>query len=178
LIDCYHGDLPHIVDFSWRRSTNPDRDVEWEKFVKMIKDGLTVFFDQEMSEKSLNRHTFFVSFLHADEGTGSFVDKRIPVKQIRTEWEKGCYKATFVADEDWINDELTAKNSQLAEGVEVEITLRGSRIFSTKSKALDGEFLANKLPTGNGTQGGDFVDWFRVLPRGSQKPKAEIYKDF
>jgi hypothetical protein len=166
LINCYHGDLPHIADFSWRQSVNPKREVAWGTFVQMVQDGLVVYFDQEMSGESLNPHTFIVSFLHVDEGTGSIVDKRIPVEEIRTEWDNNCYKATFVAEADWINDELTARHSHLAGGVEIEITLRGSRILNKqKTKALDGEFLANKLPTGNGTQGGDFVDWFCVLPR-------------
>ncbi|HET9531899.1 MAG TPA: hypothetical protein VFQ92_16185 [Blastocatellia bacterium] len=178
LIYCHHGDLPHIVDFNWRERTYPDREIDWDTFVQMINEGLTVYFDQEMSDESLNRHTFIVSFLHVDEGTGAFIVKRIPAMEIETGWAGDCYKATFIADKDWIDDELTAKNSQLADGVEVEITLRGSRIWSSKSKALDGEFLADKLPTGNGTQGGDFLDWFRVRARGEEKPKAEAYKDF
>jgi hypothetical protein len=178
LINCYHGDLPHIADFNWRHSVYPKREVAWGTFVKMVKDGLTVYFDQEMSGASLNQHTFIVSFLHLDEGTGSIVDKRIPVKEIQTGWDNNCYKATYIADADWVNDELTAKNSQLAEGVEVEITLRGSRILNKqKTKALDGDFIADKLPTGNGTQGGDFVDWFRVLPRTAEEAKAAPNKN-
>jgi hypothetical protein len=39
----------------------------------------------------------------------------------------------------------------------------------TPGKGLDGDYLADKLPTGNGTQGGDFVDWFRVLPPGPKR---------
>src|SRR5262245_55835742 len=77
LINCYHGDLPHIADFSWRQNVYPKREVAWGTFVQMVKDGLTVYFDQEMWSASLNQHTFIVSFLHIDEGTGSIVDKRI-----------------------------------------------------------------------------------------------------
>ena len=185
LIDCYHGDLPHIVDFDWRKETQHDHQMDWKTFVDMMDPnksdrGLTVTFDQQMNKDSLNSHTFIVTFLHVDEGTGSLINKRIP-GTVKTGWkdgkENGCFQATFVADQDWYKDELLAKNNELADGVEIEIVLRGSRILNTQTpaKALDGEFLANKLPTGNGTQGGDFVDWFQVLPRNA---KADPYPNF
>jgi hypothetical protein len=37
------------------------------------------------------------------------------------------------------------------------------------TRALDGNFIGGNLPSGNGTQGGDFVSWFSVEP----KPKEE-----
>ena len=37
------------------------------------------------------------------------------------------------------------------------------------ARALDGNFIGGNLPSGNGTQGGDFVSWFSVEP----KPKEE-----
>jgi hypothetical protein len=33
------------------------------------------------------------------------------------------------------------------------------------AKALDGNFIGGKLPSGNGTQGGDFESWFYVEPK-------------
>jgi len=33
------------------------------------------------------------------------------------------------------------------------------------ARALDGNFIGGKLPSGNGTQGGDFVSWFSVEPK-------------
>jgi hypothetical protein len=42
-------------------------------------------------------------------------------------------------------------------------------IYSGVGKALDGNFIGGNLPSGNGTQGGDFVSWFSVEP----KPKEE-----
>lgn len=185
LIYCHHGDLPHIVDFSWQKHTYPEREVVIDTFLQMMKDGLTVYFDQEMTPESLNPHTFIVAYLHRDTGTGAFVENRIPVKEIRTEWIDGCFAATFVATERWISKELDTDDSEIRStlpnvepGVNVEITLRGSRIWSTKGKGLDGDYLADKLPTGNGTQGGDFVDWFRVVPPEAKKPYGKPYEDF
>lgn len=189
LINCHHGDLPHVVDFNWRKYAYSQgeaggeptgRQMDWESFVRLIKGGLTVYFDQEMAAESLNPHTFFLTFFDRQEETGTFVVKRIPAKRILypTEQKGPCYEATFFADEGWVEDELTSKNSELAVGVDIEITLRGSRIWSKKGKALDGDFLADKLPTGNGTQGGDFVDWFHVVRRDTDKPKAKTYGGF
>lgn len=174
LIYCHHGDLPHIVDFSWRPKTSVNREVEWNDLLDMMDEKAaqpsppTVFFDKDMESASLNEHSFYLSFLHKEEGTGHFFEKRIPGKVVSGK-TGDCYTATFVADQDWVKDELNSKNSQLAAGVDVEITLRGSHIRSVDGKALDGEFLSGRLPTGNGVQGGDFVDWFRVLKR---EPKS------
>jgi hypothetical protein len=185
LIYCHHGDLPHIVDFSWRRYIQPQREVTWETFVQMMKEGLTVYFDKEMSAESLNRHTFIVSYLLRDSGTGAFVENRIPVRRIQSGRAGTCYTATFLATDRWTKHELDVDDSELIRqtpgvevGVDIEIKLRGSRIWSQEGKALDGDFLAGKLPTGNGTQGGDFVDWFRVLPPGGRQATAETFKDF
>jgi len=183
LIYCNHGDLPHIVDFTWRKAY-PTREIGVDEFTQMMRDGLTVYFDQPMNPDSLNRHTFIVAYMLRDSGTGCFVEQRIPVQEIRTGWDGDCFYATFVATERWISKELDAEDSELIaslpnleSGVDVEVTLRGSRIWSDAGKGLDGDYLADKLPTGNGTQGGDFVDWFRVLPPGPKKTKAKSYKN-
>jgi hypothetical protein len=184
LIYCHHGDLPHVVDFSWRKRTYPSREVNIQTFVQMMREGLTVYFDQEMTPASLNRYTFIVSYLHRDSGTQTYREKRIPVKEIRAGRAGDCYTATFVAKDDWLRDELETGSTELRAdtryepGVSIEITLRGSRIWSTRGKGLDGDYLADKLPTGNGTQGGDFVDWFLVVPHDEKQPKGETYEHY
>src|SRR5215213_57100 len=183
LIHCHHGDLPHIVDFSWRKVAYPDRKVDFGTFVEMMKRGLKVYFDRKLEPRSLNRNTFIVSYIYRETGTGTFIAKRIPVARIHSDAEGNCYTATFVAHRDWVDGELDRPDSELRadtryeSGVTVEIVLRGSRIWSEDGKGLDGDYLADKLPTGNGTQGGDFVDWFRVMPS-TEKQKEDPYRDF
>jgi len=182
LIYCNHGDLPHIVDFSWRTHAYPSRQVPFDVFLKMIRDGVTVYFDQTMMGESLNPRTFMLCYLCRESGTQTYLRKQIPTAAIRSEQVGDCYATTFVARTDWIHDELDSPNSELLAdtryepGVSVEIILRGSRIWSTAGKALDGDYLADKLPTGNGTQGGDFVDWFRVMPPTTKKTKGKSYE--
>jgi hypothetical protein len=40
LIYCNHGDLPHIVDFTWRKAY-PTREIGVDEFTQMMRDGLT-----------------------------------------------------------------------------------------------------------------------------------------
>ena len=188
LIYCHHGDLPHIVDFNWRRAAYPERRVSFNTFLQMMRKGLKVYFDKEMNPDSLNPNTFIVSYIYRETGTGTFIAKRIPADQIYSDLEGNCYTATFVPQKIWLDGELDRPDSELRadtryeEGVTVEIVLRGSRIWSEEGKGLDGDYLADKLPTGNGTQGGDFVDWFKVMPstyeRPEEEPRAEPFEDF
>jgi hypothetical protein len=178
LIYCHHGDLPHIVDFNWPKPGAPNRELEWDDFVQLMKDGLVVYFDREMVPDSLNAHTFFVSFFHEDPDSGNLFVKRIPAREVNSGYDDGCYKTVWLPDPAWYEDELLSQKSQLRGGVDVEITLRGSRIWDSRGKGLDGAFLADKLPTGNGTQGTEFVDWFSVLPREDKKGKAKSYNDY
>lgn len=179
LIYCHHGDLPHIVDFNWRKLTaNPSREIDWDSFVKLVEKGLKVYFDQEMTQVSLSSQTFFLSFLHEDPDSGNIFVKRIPAEAVKVDHENKCCTATWLPDKAWFNDELISAKSQLRGGVVLEVTLRGSRIWDERGKALDGAFLKDRLPTGNGTQGTEFIDWFRVLPRSNKKSKGKVYEDF
>ena len=173
LIYCHHGDLPHIVDFNWRETAGPERELEWNEFVELVKGGFRVYFDREMKPESLNLHTFFLTFLHEDRDSGNLFVKRIPAREIKSEVYEGCPTALWLPDLKWLDDEIESQRSHLADGCDVEITLRGSRIWDSRGKGLDGAFLADKLPTGNGTQGTEFIDWFRVLKRQGQR-----YEDF
>jgi hypothetical protein len=177
LIYCHHGDLPHIVDFNWRQPAGPKRELNWETFVDLMKKGMTVYFDQEMESASLNPQTFILSFLHEDPDSGNVFVKRFPAQRVKSDVIDGCYTAAWLPDPAWFEDEVLGQKSQLRGGVVVEITLRGSRIWDKDRRGLDGAFLADKLPTGNGTQGTDFIDWFTVLPRDDKKSK-EKYSDF
>jgi len=181
LIKCYHGELPHIVDFSWRKYAYPKREMTFDAFLQMIREGVTVYFDDEIEEASLNPHTFIIAYLYRETGTGTYIRKQIPVEAIDSDKVGDCYRATLHARPDWIKDELETPNSELSAdtryeaGVDVEIILRGSRIWNKHKKGLDGEYLADRLPTGNGTQGGDFFDWFRVVPS-EEKQKGKSYE--
>lgn len=168
LIQCYHGDLAHIVDFCWRKETHAKRtrSVSWEWFMGKMRDGLTVHFDRPMDPKSISRHTFIVTVTFPDPESGRIRCERVPASQRPVVEEHGdCSKATFTACPKWLTHERGT--TEMKDGFEVEITLHGSNIYSRgydghPGKALDGDFIRQMLPTGNGTPGGDFLDWFHV----------------
>lgn len=167
LIACFHGDAPRIVELRWRRATRGEGVVDWNRFTGIVRGGLTVVFDRPIDPATLHRRSFLVAALVPEAGTGYTVRKYFPCKAIeyRENEDAGCYLATFHPEEAWVEDELEGRHSELAEGVDVEIVLRGSLIVDEDGRALDGEYIDGRLPTGNGVQGGDFVDWFRVGPR-------------
>lgn len=168
LIECYHGDLAHIVDFNWREQTHgaKSRRVSWEWFSRLMREGLTVDFDHPMDPHSLSRHTFIVTLTFADPDSGRIRTERVPPQRKPDVQPYGaCSRATFYASTLWLADEHNL--SALSNGFGVEITLHGSNIYTDDSngqprKALDGDFIGEQLPTGNGTPGGDFFDWFQV----------------
>jgi hypothetical protein len=178
LIECRHGDLAHIVDFNWRSETHGknSRRVSWEWFFDRIREGLTVDFDHPMDPRSISHHTFVVTLTFPDRDSGRVLAERVPPgKRPTVEQYGNCSRATFQADPDWLADER--RLSALRDGFGVEITLRGSNIYAIgqggrPGKALDGDFIGELLPTGNGSPGGDFFDWFHVTakPHNPQTP--------
>ena len=171
LINCFHGDLPHIMQINWGHKKHYD----WEGLVGVLKGGLKVTFNTQMQSETINLHTFLLAVIKEDEATGYRIMKYIPAEKIETQDSedpngKPCtMQVTFIVEEGWIDDELDGAHSELRYGAQFEVILRGSSIMSIGGKALDGDFIGGNCPSGNGTQGGDFVSWFSVEP----KPIAE-----
>jgi hypothetical protein len=192
LIECFHGDLPHVVAFGWRKLTHVDRKMKWAEFIHLlVNNKMAVIFDQPMREETINSHTFLVSVRVVEKGTGYWINKQIPCERIEHHRIKRdslghCHMAVFVPETDWVEDELDDHHSEVADGTEVDVTLVGSLITAENGKALDGDFIGYRLPSGNGTQGGDFKDWFAVEARpdtyqpaaARTKPKGERIEDF
>lgn len=181
LIQCYHGDLPHIIDINWSDLHGRDN-IGWEDFEEIVNEGLTVTFDKVMDTKTINRHTFLFAAITVDEETGYRLMRYIPsakegfINTTREIKDKQVSIVTFKVEDDWKGDEMEGGHSGIAKGADFEIILRGSSILSTDRKALDGDFVGGKFPTGNGTQGGDFVSWFSVAPRGASTASSSERK--
>jgi hypothetical protein len=167
LIRCYHGDLPHIVGTSWDQYVNAQHEMSFEDFRNIIPE-FTVYFDMPMEAATLNKHSFLITVITADDDTGYREPHYVPATDIRL-GEDGK-TAIFQVDEVWITDTFGARSRIRRHGGDIEIMLRGSLILSqrqedgTSGKALDGDFIGRQYPTGNGVQGGDFISYFSVLP--------------
>lgn len=174
LIYCHHGDLPHINSTSWEHTER----YQWDKFIELMGNGLEVTFNKHMQSHTINKHTFLFAVIKEEEATGYRIVKYIPAGKIETENEnfegKTCTrKATFFVEEGWRGDEVRGTHSELRNGAQFEVILRGSSIMSCDGKALDGDFIGGHLPSGNGTQGGDFVSWFSVGPKQAKGPAGK-----
>src|SRR5262249_40509520 len=107
-----------------------------------------------------------VTLTFVDPDSGRIRTKRIPAEEIPVvKYDGECSSATFKACSKWLAEErnFTALRDEFG----VEITLHSSNIYALgqdekPNKALDGDFIGGQLPTGNGTPGGDFFDWFQV----------------
>ncbi len=166
LIDCFHGDLPHIVgvdgvDFG-------QESMPWQAFRKLMKAGLTVRFDQRMVPETLNDKTFRIAVITEDEDTG-YQDRRfVPAEEVLYR-EDGELSATFKPAGFWFKDTFAGGSRLKRHGGDVEVIVRGSSVMGAGGKALDGDFIGGRFPTGNGVQGGDFFIGFSVS---SQKEES------
>ncbi|MCE8424079.1 MAG: hypothetical protein J5U16_09160, partial [Candidatus Methanoperedens sp.] len=172
LINCYHGDLPHITSINWPHG----KDIKWSQFVDLIRrneknpdddgPGLQVGFDREVTGVDARTFLFIVKYREDREG-GFSEDRYIPGKVF---YDDKIKKWVFKVDLDWCID---LRISALQEGAGFKIVLRGDHILDKETnKALDGNFIGGKLPSGNGNQGGDFVSWFFV----EENPDYENHK--
>lgn len=191
-ISCYHGDLPRVIDIElgyyepisgqileqFEQTANDpvsitqihDKTISWDKLKGM--NGLKVTFNKFMDYDSINEHTFLIAIITIEHSTRYRLLKYIPSEKIEfIDNDDETTSAIFKFEKTWMEDELEDEKrsaiTQSNEGADFEIILRGSSIFSNeenkKGKALDGSF-SGEFPSGNGTQGTDFVSWFHVKP--------------
>lgn len=170
LINCFHGDLPHIIGINWPKPF--DGSMEWATFENIMENyGLQVTFDRDMKADTLNDKTFLFCVKHVDPDTGYYECKYIPPAE-SIAYDSCSKTAIFRVNEKWINDVFKGF-STIQAGAEFFVILRGDHIMDFENKkALDGNFIGGMLPSGNGTQGGDFVSWFSV----KQKPTETAAK--
>jgi hypothetical protein len=62
-------------------------------------------------------------------------------------------------------DEAYARDHLDMRSFDMFVTLRCDLVTDTRGLAVDGDFIAHRLPTGNNVQGGLFESWIRVRPR-------------
>ncbi|GMT47978.1 MAG: hypothetical protein IEMM0007_1544 [bacterium] len=173
LINCFHGDLPHIVDFNWPKPK--DGAMEWKDFENMMKkEGFQVTFDRDMNEKTIHDRTFLFLVKEEVSGAGYFQYRYVPSASIK--YDKDSRKVTFLPTKEWHGDVFEGYSEIKKEGGVCTVVLRGDHIMDVNNKkALDGNFIGGELPSGNGSQGGDFVSWFSVKSKGQvpKPPKPE-----
>jgi hypothetical protein len=177
LVHCFHGDLPRIVKFSWQHLH--DRHIAWEQFKDLVESGLSVRFNQPMKPGSINNHTFLFAAIIKGAKAGYRTREYIAAEKIFAENRNTEF--TFEVEKRWINDEIDEKGfSALREdrfGIDFEILLMANSIVGENGKALDGHFNGKDLPSGNGTQGGDFLSWFHLETLEGDQKQEQKHKE-
>lgn len=186
LIECFHGNLPHVTDVSWRKEKKVNGAWwSYKEFQEMIsgrraaqgknedKKGLTVTFDKRMDPDTVNDHTFVVQVRLEDQETGNIRYDQVPGT---ISYDEASRTATFTFETEWINDIYLGHSWLREKGGELMVIIKGDFIMGCRedekpAKALDGNFVGGQLPSGNGTQGGDFVSWFYVEAKPEKKKR-------
>lgn len=167
LINCFHGDLPHVIEINWKKN---GATIPWEDFKSGIyTDGVKVWFDQKMNGNTINANTFLFMVKMEDPETGNSKYEQVP-GSISYNYDAGGSIATFTIESAWLEDVYFGYSTIREKGGEFMVVLRGDFIMSVEengrpAKALDGNFIGGKLPSGNGTPGDDFISWFFVGPK-------------
>ena len=133
-----------------------------------------------MEKDTINTDSFSLLVKQENPETKTFRYECVPGKvEYHYEEETGKSTATFTIDSGWDTGVLSKMSPQCS-ALEFMVVLKGDFILSAEEngkpvKALDGNFIGGNLPSGNGTQGGDFVSWFWVrLPHaGSAESQQE-----
>lgn len=177
LIDCFHGDLPHVININWPKPE--EGPLPWNVFENMMTNvGVEVTFDKKMDEGTLNENTFLFMVKETERETGYFQYKCIPSNGFDfAKSDSQRTVATLKLDKRWLA-EVFEGYSAIQEGAEFLVLLRSDHIMSMSEnrKALDGNFIGGILPSGNGVQGGDFVSWFSVNAKEEAKEEKTSRK--
>jgi hypothetical protein len=178
LIHCFHGDLPHVIGMNWEDN---DAKLAWDTFANeegfIYNEGLQIFFDLKMNPDTINDHTFLFWVKRGDPDTGNYHYEQIPPEQVSYTYNNETKEsvAKFVVSEKWHAETYLGYSRILDKRIgEFMVVLKGDFILSAEEdgrpiRALDGNFIGGKLPSGNGTQGGDFISWFSVEESGQER---------
>ena len=157
LINCLHKDLAHITEINW----NPNGRYDTAEFLDLLtRKHLEITFDRPLRHHTVTDPRSFRLSIYVPLDDGSCpVHLLIPVERI----EYYDNKAVYYFDHDCIEHQLRRECNRLKKPAEVELILHGSMVLDKKGRALDAE-LIEKLPTGNGVEGGEFITYFTVGP--------------
>lgn len=160
-------DWPTIEKISWDNDTELSLD-------QLLGDGLVITFSRAMDPASLSLDTVIVT-LEIPHESGAGHVPLILHGEVKPQNET---ELVFRPDRPneleevlpaWLDREADFES----EGLLCRVVLKGNAIFDEDGRHLDGEAfggraddaIALRLPSGDGTEGGDFESWFYLVER-------------
>ena len=117
--------------------------------------------DHDYSATGINRSTLTVAAFDPSgdqfEVTPLFNDEHPPF------WDAEQCAAVFTINEDWLEGRDTIA------GDIVHVSLKCDFVLDCNGRAVDGDHLRGRRPTGDGIEGGTFESWFRVIDDGTER---------
>lgn len=146
-IECYESNLAHVESINWKHNGDTPINEIGSNETNFIR--LKVTFDKDMLSKTINEHTFLVMVRRDEEDYHYY---------------HYDYLRADVIGVDAREAKFTIYGADRFIGHEIKVALKSDFIQDKDEKALDGNFIGGKLPSGNGFQGGDFESWFKLTP--------------
>lgn len=148
--------LTHIVGVNWPHGG----EVSLSALRDEMQGKLKVRFDRKLFEADgdatgINAYTFVVQYGGVQQQV-----EFLPFDLDHPPGVEDDCTAVFTIDEDYTSPK---GRFSLANNV-VYVTLKCDFILDCHEKPVDGNHLRGRLPSGNGTPGGVFESWFRVVP--------------
>lgn len=145
LIECYESNLAHVESINWKHNGDTPINEIGSNETNFIR--LEVTFDKDMLSETINEHTFLVMVRRDEANYHYYHYDYLRADRI----DVGAKEAKF-----------TIYGADRFIEHEIKVALKSDFILDKNEKALDGNFIGGKLPSGNGHQGGDFESWFKL----------------
>jgi hypothetical protein len=136
-----------------------------------------ICFSAPVQVASLRRDVMSITIVQLDKNEEVLTVERVPIVGIWCQPTRpGDPPNTtrgfrpLVAYAFWWGELLQGARRSLAFETLVEIRIEGDKIIDWAGRPIDGNAVAQHLPSGNGTPGGEFLSSWRVQLEGSQMP--------
>jgi len=180
--------LPRVRSISWQHWIDRgwQAKVKWADFEQMIKnDGLVVYFTRQIRTATLHEASVFLDAILPERDADYFRTRRIPTDGLEDATrlevldEHGaaldrntaelCWGVRLKPTQDWLQNEITGKYSNLFGGGRFEFTVRGQLLRDHCGRMLDARPVGTH-GRGQARPGDDYMSAFQVDKRKGPYP--------
>ena len=172
LLKCCDVEQARIHLVSWAHWTQDwSTPVSWDDFAERIHNreepdtGFSIAFTKPVKVETIHPSSIFVTVVYQESRTDYWMRQEIPMAELRVhnEYEGHASVVQLIPDHDWIEAEITGRQSTLKHGFRFELTVRGQLLRDECGHMLDAR-PADVDPASNCQErpGGDYLSVFQV----------------